>query len=178
MWFTEVRCLQSIFCEQLWKIWAATIGRYLFEGHLEAFDVLERTAQGLTEKQLCSRTALSPPKRKIKLFVGGHSRATGALIRWWKPLSDSFFEQSRSSGCAGLQKIFLKCPLMLSENNTGLAGRSDVFSVFVPYPGCFADEQRPAWCVMQLLAKVQMPKSGLLLRALLSSWLLSRVTNL
>jgi len=59
-----------------------------------------------------------------------------------------------------LQKRFLKCPLMQSENNTGLAGRSGVFSVFVPYPGRFADEQRPACCVMQPLAKVQMPKAG------------------
>lgn len=103
------------------------------------------------------------PKGRSNSLWEGTWRPLGTLIRWWKSLSDSFFfffEQSRSSGCVGLQKRFLKCPLTLSENNTGLAGRSDMFSVFVPYPGHFADEQRPAWCVMQLLAKVQMPKSG------------------
>lgn len=48
------------------------------------------------------------PKRRSNSSWEGRQGPLGTLIRWWEPWSDSFFEQNKSSGCAGLQKRFLK----------------------------------------------------------------------
>lgn len=61
--------------------------------------------------------------------------------------------------CRSAEEI-LKYSLMLSGNNGGLGERSGAFSVFVPYPGHFVAEQNLVRCVVQQLAKVQMPKGG------------------
>lgn len=112
-------------------------------------------------KSSFARGQLYPlPKRRSNSSWEGRQGPLGTLIRWWKPWSDSFFEQNQEFRLCRSAEEILKYLLMLSGNNGRLGERSGAFFVFVPYPGHFVAEQNRACCVMQQLAKVQMPKAG------------------
>lgn len=109
--------------------------------------------------------------------MGGKAGATRDFDKVMKASKwFSFWAEQEFRLCRSAEEI-LKYPLMLSGNNGGLGERSGAFSVFVPYPGHFAVEQNPACCVMQQLAKVQVPKAGPPAQSIAPTFC-SRMTNL